>query len=83
MTYVQCPTCGLIAFSVARWSSIDYCARCGTKLPMGRRAVPPTTLHPHGRMQPQSHPRDVDDAGTSAERLRAAEGANLRSPSSS
>jgi hypothetical protein len=54
MGYVRCPTCGLIAFSVAGWSSIDYCARCGTKLPMGRRAVPPITLHPDGRTQPPS-----------------------------
>ena len=66
MAYIECPGCGLIAFSVARWSSIDYCARCGTTLPMGRRAVPISSHPRFRRMRPQSREPAVDDADGSA-----------------
>lgn len=33
MPYVTCPTCALSAYSAARVSTRDECARCGTTLP--------------------------------------------------
>jgi uncharacterized protein (DUF983 family) len=37
MAYVQCTRCGLTAFTVAYWSSTDYCGRCGAELPRPAR----------------------------------------------
>lgn len=39
MPYVRCQHCGLTSFSVAQWSSIDYCAGCHAELP---RSAPGT-----------------------------------------
>ena len=33
MPYVRCQHCGLTSFSVAQWSSIDYCSVCHAELP--------------------------------------------------
>lgn len=67
MAYVECPGCGRIGFSVPRWSSIDYCPRCGTTLPQGRRAMTPITSHPRfRRVHPQPPGPDMDDADGSA-----------------
>ena len=32
MPYVTCPSCRLRAYSAARWSTREVCARCGTPL---------------------------------------------------
>jgi hypothetical protein len=32
MPYVTCPSCHLSAYSAARWSTREVCARCGTPL---------------------------------------------------
>lgn len=32
MPYLHCPSCRLTAYSAARWSSRDVCARCGEEL---------------------------------------------------
>ena len=32
MPYVTCPSCSLSAYSAARFSTVDECARCGTPL---------------------------------------------------
>jgi ribosomal protein S27E len=39
MAYVECVRCGLTAFTVAYWSSTDYCGRCGAELPHPSRGV--------------------------------------------
>lgn len=39
MAYVTCSKCGLNAFTVAYWSSVDHCGRCGAELPHPRRSV--------------------------------------------
>ena len=39
MPYVTCGRCGLKTFSVAYWSSVDYCDSCGTRFPRARRKV--------------------------------------------
>ena len=36
MPYVSCPSCHLQAYSAARWSTREVCARCGAPL-----AAPP------------------------------------------
>jgi hypothetical protein len=54
MAYVECVRCGLTAYSAARWSSIDYCARCGTPLPRGGAIVTPISRHP--RFRPERTP---------------------------
>jgi hypothetical protein len=36
MPYVSCPSCDLQAYSAARWSTREVCARCGAPL-----AAPP------------------------------------------
>jgi Zn-finger nucleic acid-binding protein len=30
--YLTCPRCAATVYSAARWSSVDYCPRCGTEL---------------------------------------------------
>lgn len=45
MPYVRCQHCGLTSFSVAQWSSIDYCSACHAELP---RSAPGT----RGRSRP-------------------------------
>ena len=41
MAYVNCVRCGLPAFTVAYWSSVEYCARCGAQLPPPVHGVRP------------------------------------------
>ena len=48
MAYVECARCGLTAYTAARWSSIDRCARCDDPLP--RR--PPIGTAISTRLQP-------------------------------
>jgi hypothetical protein len=33
MAYVKCVRCGMTSFTVAYWSNIDHCGRCGAELP--------------------------------------------------
>jgi hypothetical protein len=43
MPYVTCPRCRLEAYSAARYSTQESCARCGTALaPPARRQRPET-----------------------------------------
>ena len=37
MPYVTCGRCGVKTFSVAYWSSVDYCDTCGTRFPRAAR----------------------------------------------
>lgn len=46
MGYVECVRCDLTAYTAARWSTIDYCARCGAPLPHRTRNVTPIARHP-------------------------------------
>ena len=39
MPYVTCGRCGVKTFSVAYWSSVDYCDTCGTRFPRAARKV--------------------------------------------
>jgi hypothetical protein len=39
MPYVRCQHCGLTSFSVAQWSSIDYCSGCHAELPRSALAA--------------------------------------------
>jgi len=49
MPYARCEHCGLRTLTVAGWSHVDHCARCGAELPHaatltgGRFATAPTT----------------------------------------
>jgi hypothetical protein len=52
MAYVDCPRCGLSAYTAARWSSIDCCARCGNPLPGRATNVMPIAAHPRFRPEP-------------------------------
>jgi hypothetical protein len=65
VAYVQCPQCGLICFSVAYWSSVEYCGRCGAELPHPSRggASPP---RPRSRAAGEAprHPGAGGDAAT-------------------
>jgi hypothetical protein len=38
MPYVSCPSCHLRAYSAARWSTRETCARCGAQLAAPVRA---------------------------------------------
>ena len=49
MAYVNCVRCGLTAYTAARWSSIDYCARCDAPLSHGAANVTPIAIHPRFR----------------------------------
>ena len=42
MPYVTCSSCHLPAYSAARWSTTESCARCGAPLaaPVGATALP-------------------------------------------
>jgi hypothetical protein len=53
MAYVECARCGLSAYTVARWSSIDHCARCGEQLPRRATNVTPIAAHPRFRPEPR------------------------------
>jgi hypothetical protein len=67
MSYVECPTCGLVAFSVAGWSSIDHCAGCDTALPQGCRTVTSIASHPRFRwLGPRAAQPVIDDFGRPA-----------------
>jgi hypothetical protein len=37
--YVICEHCTLQTYSAALWASIETCPRCGTELPVARRAA--------------------------------------------
>jgi acetyl-CoA carboxylase beta subunit len=37
--YVICEQCALQTYSAALWASTETCPRCGTELPIARRAV--------------------------------------------
>jgi hypothetical protein len=39
MPYVSCPSCHLRAYSAARWSTLETCARCGAPLAAPARAA--------------------------------------------
>ena len=39
MPYVDCPSCGLTAYTAAFWFTVDLCPRCGTDLPRARTGV--------------------------------------------
>jgi hypothetical protein len=41
MPYVSCPSCHLQAYSAARWSTRETCARCGAPLVAPVRAAAP------------------------------------------
>jgi hypothetical protein len=41
MPYVSCPSCHLQAYSAARWSTKETCARCGAPLAAPVRAGAP------------------------------------------
>jgi hypothetical protein len=41
MSYVKCERCGLTAFSAAYRFTVDYCPRCGERLPHPRSAFEP------------------------------------------
>jgi hypothetical protein len=41
MPYVSCPSCRLPAYTAARYSTREVCARCGTPLAAPRRPAPP------------------------------------------
>jgi hypothetical protein len=41
MPYVSCPSCHLQAYSAARWSTRETCARCGAPLAAPVRGTPP------------------------------------------
>jgi ribosomal protein S27E len=38
MPYVRCIGCGMTTYTAARWSNVDFCARCGAELPRRGRA---------------------------------------------
>ncbi len=39
MPYVICEHCTLQTYSAALWASTETCPRCGTELPVARRAA--------------------------------------------
>ena len=41
MPYVSCPSCHLQAYSAARWSTRETCARCGAALVAPVRTAAP------------------------------------------
>ena len=41
MSYVECARCGMTAFSVAYRFTVEYCPRCGARLPHPRTAFEP------------------------------------------
>ena len=41
MPYVSCPSCHLPAYSAARWSTREVCARCGAPLAAPARGTAP------------------------------------------
>lgn len=43
MPYVRCARCGLTSFTVAGWSHVDHCPRCGNAL--SRESAPATARH--------------------------------------
>ena len=53
MAYVECVRCGLTAFTVAYWSSTDYCGRCGAELPHPARGITPISQHPRFLAAPE------------------------------
>jgi ribosomal protein L37E len=58
MSYVECVRCGLTAYSAARWSTIDHCARCGAPLPHARSVTPIARLTPE---RPADGPKLASD----------------------
>lgn len=56
MAYVKCSRCGLIAFTVAYWSSTDYCGRCGAQLPRPSSGATPISKHPRFLAGPRAAP---------------------------
>jgi hypothetical protein len=40
MPYVSCPSCDLPAYTAARYSTLETCARCGTPLAAPMRPAP-------------------------------------------
>jgi hypothetical protein len=63
MAYVECPDCGLSAYTAAAWSSVDRCVRCDAALPLRTRKVTPISVHPrfrrvraHLSLVPDGHP---------------------------
>lgn len=56
MAYVQCVRCGLTAYTVAYWSSTDYCGRCGAELPRPVRGATPISRHPRFLAEPEAKP---------------------------
>ena len=54
MAYVVCTRCGLTGFSVAYWSTVDYCGRCGAQLPHPRWHVEPIGHHPRFLARPDA-----------------------------
>jgi hypothetical protein len=56
MPYLRCPSCGLITFSVAYWSSIEQCEGCGEPLPPKPRAYRPPGPPPRLLRQLKARP---------------------------
>ena len=50
MPYVSCPSCHLPAYSAARWSTRESCARCGAPLAAPARGGPGVQRADAGRV---------------------------------
>lgn len=67
MAYVVCTRCGMTEFTVAYWSTVDYCGRCGEELPHPRRSVEPIARHSGflaGAREPRAVQSDRADGAT-------------------
>jgi ribosomal protein L37E len=56
MPYVECERCGLTAFSAAYRFNVEYCARCGARLPRRRSAIDSSPKHPPFRRKERDTP---------------------------
>ncbi len=55
MPYVSCPHCSLAAYTAARFSTVDECARCGRPLSGAPRAtLVPQLFAPYPRREYQT-----------------------------
>jgi hypothetical protein len=62
--YVICEECGLTTYSAALWSGTEECPRCGTRLPVMRRALIVSLARAAGLMgAAQAHQEERQPAG--------------------